>query len=80
MVNSDSGSSASSSAPENVLATSLHEVSLNDATAHANGNVDASVAHSETAAAHSEMAAAQLPGELANGDNAEEEAVHSNSS
>lgn len=72
MVNSDSGSGASSSAPENVLATSLNEVSLNEATAHANGNVNASEAHSETAVA-------QLPGELANGDNAEEEAVHSNS-
>ncbi|KAH6836063.1 tyrosine sulfotransferase-like protein [Perilla frutescens var. hirtella] len=73
VANSDSGSHPSSSAPENVLATSLQEVSL-DAIAHANGNVDASEGHPEMAAGQlSEVSTSQSG--LANGDNAEE--VHS---
>lgn len=76
MVNSDSGSGASSSAPENVLATSLQEVSLGDAVAHANGNVDAREGHKEMAAGQSPVDLTSHSG-LANGDNADE--VHSNS-
>ncbi|KAL1561110.1 la-related protein 1C-like isoform X2 [Salvia divinorum] len=87
----DPGPSGSSSAPENALATSLNEVSvpenalatslneasLDDATVHANGNVD------DARESHVEMADGQLPedsasqSELANGDHADE--GHSNS-
>ncbi|KAH6785889.1 hypothetical protein C2S51_038344 [Perilla frutescens var. frutescens] len=70
VVNSDSGSHPSSSAPENVLATSLQEVSL-DAIAHANGNVDASEGHPEMAAGQLSEESTSQSG-LANGDNAEE--------
>lgn len=76
VVNSDSVSGASSSAPENVLATSLQEVSLDDAVAHANGNVDAREGHTETAAGQSPVDLSSESG-LANGDNADE--VHSDS-
>lgn len=77
MVTSDPGSSSLSSAPENVLATSLQEVSLDDAMAHTNGNVDAREGNLEMAASQLSEESTSQSG-LANGDNAEEEA-HSNS-
>ncbi|XP_042066890.1 la-related protein 1C-like isoform X1 [Salvia splendens] len=70
-------SGASISAPENTLATSLNEVSLDDATAHVNGNID------DAREGRLGMADGQLPEDstihsgLANGDHADE--VHSNS-
>ncbi|KAG8389850.1 hypothetical protein BUALT_Bualt01G0021700 [Buddleja alternifolia] len=69
-VNSDSGSHSPGAAPENVLATSVQELSLDDAVANANGNVEG----------HTEMATGRvLPEELtghsrlANGEDTAEE-------
>ncbi|KAL1557130.1 hypothetical protein AAHA92_12655 [Salvia divinorum] len=67
VVNSDSASGPSSSVPENALAISLQEVSMDDTLARANGNLSKD--------GHMEIAAGQLPVDLtnqsvlANGDN-----------
>lgn len=76
VVTSDPGSSSSSSAPENVLTTSLQEVSLDDAAAHRNGDVDAREGHLEMATSQLSEESTSQSG-LANEDNAEE--AHSNS-
>ncbi|KAI3460425.1 hypothetical protein Pfo_017088 [Paulownia fortunei] len=71
--NSDSGPHTPISVPENVLATSLQEVSLDDAMTNANGNMDAREGHTETATGG--FPREELTGQsgLANGeDNAEE--------
>ncbi|XP_047982237.1 la-related protein 1C-like isoform X2 [Salvia hispanica] len=74
--NGDPSTSGNISAPENALATSLNEVSLDDATAHVNGNLD------DAREGRLEMADGQLPEDstiqsgLANGDHADD---HSNS-
>lgn len=74
LANSDSGPRTPSSAPENALATSLQEVSLDDAITNANGNVDSTEGHTETAAGQSPEGSTGQSG-LANGEDTAE--VHS---
>lgn len=75
--NGEPSTSGTFSAPENTLATSLNEVSLDDATIQVNGNVD------DAREGRLGVADGQLPEDstiqsgLANGDHTDE--VHSNS-
>ncbi|KAK6115717.1 hypothetical protein DH2020_007986 [Rehmannia glutinosa] len=71
--NSDSGTHASSSAPENVLVNSLREVSLNDAMTNANANTDAREGQPEMATGGFSREELPGPSGLAKGDDTAEE-------